>query len=501
MLAQVLGIVREIFLASQVGVSGDLDALLIALALPAALAAAITSGTTRALVPAYMDALESGGREDARQLAGTVLGWTGLAGVTTWLALVAFAGPMISVAGPGLTLEGRVSATAYLALLAPMAFIGAISAIMAAICQAAERFHTLAVATFAGSAANLAAMLLLWPRLGLTAFAVANIAGPVVSLVILVASCVRGSLMPMPVPRRDVRLRPLIRHAAPIALSAAILQLNVIGDRAIASLLGPGAVSALRYADVLVRAPIGAIGPAWGSAIFPALVRSTYGKAGANLADGAERALRYMIAIFVPITMLTMAVAPVAVSVAFGRGAFAAQDVNVTAAALAGFAPLLVIVMMLTVLTGAHNARRRGQLLLVGGTINVVLNIALDLLLGRLLGVAGIALASSISQGVVTMLFLVRLSRSEDPFRLRPLARTFVLAMLASTPVAVATAILAWTGVLPHDTFQGGAILAVVGVMGGMGYLTTAAVIGMAEPKAMALVALNWLRLRRKLRP
>ena len=63
----------------------------------------------------------------------------------------------------------------------------------------------------------------------------------------------------MPVPRRDTRLRSVAQHAAPLTFGFAILQINVIGDRAIASLIGPGAISTLRYADVLVRTPIGAL--------------------------------------------------------------------------------------------------------------------------------------------------------------------------------------------------------------------------------------------------
>jgi putative peptidoglycan lipid II flippase len=260
---QVLGIIRELYVAARVGVSAELDALLIALVLPNTLAAALTSGIVTALVPAYLDARSRGPRE-ARRLAGSVLGLSGVAGLALWFCLIAFAQVAIAVAGPGLTSASRDTAVWYLALLAPIGFVLVVSAIFKSICQAEERFLAMSIASLSGSAATVITILALWGLLGLKALAVGYLVGPVVSVVILVATAVLGSFAPLPIPRWDPSLGPLLRHTAPLTASAAVLQINVIGDRAIASLLGPGAVSALRYADVLVRTPIGAIGPAWG---------------------------------------------------------------------------------------------------------------------------------------------------------------------------------------------------------------------------------------------
>ena len=64
---------------------------------------------------------------------------------------------------------------------------------------------------------------------------------------------------------RGVGLRGMLSHSVPLSLSAGILQLNTVTDRAIASIIGPGAVSALRYGEALMRTPIAAIAPAWGA--------------------------------------------------------------------------------------------------------------------------------------------------------------------------------------------------------------------------------------------
>ena len=359
-----------------------------------------------------------------------------------------------------------------------------------AVCQVEQRFLTISVAGFAGAAASLATMLLLWDQLGLRAFAVGSLTGPLLTLAVLVGDLLRASLFPLLVLRPGGRLGPFARHAAPLTAGAAILQLNIVADRAVASLLGPGAVSVLRYADVLVRVPIGAIGPAWGAAVSPALVRSTLSRVAASLALDTQRALRYVAAVFVPVAMLTAAVAPLVVKLAYGRGAFTADALNATAWAVVAFAPLLLLLMTCRSLVGAHNARRRGEVLLAGATLNVALNFALDVVLGIFLGVAGVALRRRISSALVLAFLAWRLALTEAGFTVSPIIRTMGLAALASAPVTIAAALLCWSGVIPSEVLVGIVVLVGIGVVGPIGYLLAAIWLGMEE---LAL----WRTLRR----
>ena len=57
----------------------------------------------------------------------------------------------------------------------------------------------------------------------------------------------------------------------PVVLGLAITQINVVVDRAIASNLVDGSISALYYANRLVQFPLGAFGIAISTAIFPTL--------------------------------------------------------------------------------------------------------------------------------------------------------------------------------------------------------------------------------------
>ena len=483
---QVLAIVREIFVAAKVGISTELDAFLIALVLPITLSGVLTTGTATALVPAYIAARHARGADAARSFAGLVLVWVGLGGLLLSIALELFAGVAVAITGPGLSPAGHESAVLYLRFMAPLAFVAAISGILYGVCQAEERFAGIAWSTIAGAVTLLASVVVLWEALGLGALAVGNLLGPIVTVGVLLASAARGTIVPRPALRPSgPELGAFLRHAIPLTISGAVLQINVIGDRAIASLIAPGAVSALRYGDVLVRTPVSAISPSWGSALYPALVRSTHSGVESDMGAATRRAMRYVLAFFIPIAALTAAVAPIAVSVALERGAFTALDVERTARVVAAFAPLIVILMASPVLVSALNARQRGRVLLVGGMLNVVLNITLDVALGALLGVVGVALASSVTSTIVLVFFARRLARGETGLELRSLARAGAVATVASLPPAILVAALAWSGAVPSGIVPGIVFLVAAGVLGLLVYAAIAAWLGLAEVRIL----------------
>jgi putative peptidoglycan lipid II flippase len=496
-LAQVLAVGRELYLAAQLGVAPALDALFIALVLPTTLAGVLTSGVVTALVPAYMGLRARAGTADARRFAGGVLAWVGLLGLALTAGLVVLRGVAVGVTGPGLDEAGREAAIGYLGLLAPLAFVAAVSAVLQALCQAEERFVGIAAANLAAPAVTLAAMLALWGSLGLTSVAIGSVLGPAVGASVLFITSARAGMTPrltLRLPRSE--LAAFAAHAAPLTVSAAVLQVNTIVDRAIASLLVPGGVSALRFAELLIRAPIGTIAPAWGSAIYPALVRAAGSPDAGALGHAAGRAIRYGIAIFLPVAVLTAAVAPVAVATAYARGAFGADDVALTIPIVAAFAPLVLILMVSPVLTGALNARQRGRVLLAGGTLNAILNLVLDVGLGSVFGVVGIALSSSIASAVVLLFFVRRLAATEPELDVPGIARTLTLGAIAAAPGAAIVAVIAWSGTVPSGLVPGLAALAAFGVFGVAAYAVGAWLLQVGEVRVLIQSARGWLAQR-----
>lgn len=469
-------------MAAQVGLSRELDAFLIALVLPLTLSGVLTSGTVTALVPAYLDARATSGLRTARRLAGAVLSLVAIGTVLIAIGLWVFAGAAVSIIGPGLDAPSQFQAATYLRLIAPVAFFAAMSGVLTSICQAEERFSGIALASLSGPAVALLLILALWGSLGLTGYALASLVGPATTCLVLAVYTIRTGIAPLPGLRfGGLQLGAFARHAGPLTLSGAILQLNVIADRAIASLIAPGAISALRYGEILVRTPVTAIAPAWSAALYPAQVRATRNQGSSRLGATTGRSIAYAIVAFIPLAAFAGALAPLAVDAAYLRGAFDAGDVTVTANVVAAFAPLILVMMVAPVLVGAHNARRHGLLLLLTGAINVVMNFTLDLALGAWLGVAGIALSSSITAVLLVLFLSVRLRKAEADFPLRSLLGTAFHALGAVGIPAAIVALVAWSGLGRGSAAWDLVLLAALGIPAVAVYLLIATRSGLEE--------------------
>lgn len=490
-LVQLIGLFRETYLAAEVGVSPRLDALIVGLALPLVVAFVLTSGPRTAMVPTYLD-LRRDDPRGARRVAGVVISWVAITGVVTSLALYLCASLFIDLTAPGLDPVGKEAGAGYLRIVAGTTFLICLQEILWAVCQAEELFPQIAVAQLAGPLVTLLVMFALWDTAGLDGLAWGSVAGPLVSLVILFGAVARRGMTPIPgLFARGLGLGALLHHALPLTVSASILPFNAIIDRAIASLVAPGAISALRYGDSLVKAPIAAISPAWGSAVYPALVRSRREQGVEVLADVAGRTLRFTIAAFMPIAILTTAVAPVAVSVLYGRGQFDAQDRAQVSQVLALFAPLIVILMAQQVIVATLNAQRRGVVLLAAGVLQVTLNASFDLMFGFTLGVLGIALASTLATGIVVAFQFAGLRRSGLDVPVAPLVRGVLLATASALPVGVIVATMCWTDIAPLDVLGGLLWLAGCGIAGLLAYVLVATLIGYREPRTIADAALR----------
>ena len=495
--AQAVIVIRELFVATQTGASSGLDALLVGIALPTALGLVLTAGTTVALIPAYLSIRSNQDRALALRFAGYVLTWVALAGLLAWLALTMLAEEIVAITGSGLTDAGQAEAVGYLRLVAPSVFVYSVYEIVVGVSQAEERFAPMAAATVVIAAAAVAVTLLLWDQLGLTAYAVGSLVGPIVGLLVLAVVMARRSILPRPrMSAPSAGLRSYAAQALPLMISASILQFNSVIDTAVASRLGEGSVASLRFGHLLVVVPIGAIALAWGKAIYPQLVKTTLGDEEMRLGMLTGVAIRFAGAMFVPVAMLTAAVAPLATSVVFGRGEFDVEDIERVALVVVGYAPIIVLSMINPPLVGALNARRKGIVLLAGGIINVSVNLVLTVSLGMVMGIIGVALSTSITGVIIATFFSQRVRRLDDALVVRPVLRVLGLAIIASAPPTLVAAWLVWSRWEDLGTLPGLAVLAGIGMVGLASYVAIARAVRLMEPSLIVRPARRFLSKR-----
>lgn len=478
---QAVTVGREVFVAHSVGASARLDALLVALVAPLTVAGLLQSGTAAALV-ASVGALEATGtRSRALRLAGVVVTWTFILGAGLAGLVAILASPLVGLTGPGLGSDASALAVNMLPFVAPLVLLAPLGALGQALCQTGDRFRPIAVAAIANPITTTVCTIALWPALDVLALGVGMVAGAAVTVIVLGIGAARAGRFPRPSLRaRSADVADFGRHAVPLWASSAGLTLNLASDRAVASLLTAGSISALRYGETIMRAPIMSIGNAWGTVAYPFLVRAAQATPS-SLAGSAATLIRSALAIAVPVSVGAAALAPVIVDIAFERGAFDQAATAATALVILGMSPLFALSMVEAVLIGAHNARRAGVTLFAAGLTHAGVNLAFDLLLVGPLGVAGIAVATSLAYLAALSLLAVVLARQEPEFRPGPILSVAGRSTVASLVPGIPVGLVAWT-LAPDASFLGLLGLLIGGSLVGLvGFLATARVLHITE--------------------
>ena len=114
-------------------------------------------------------------------------------------------------------------------------------------------------------------------------------------------------------------------------------------------------------------------------------------------------------------------------------------------------APLIVTWTVQPVLTSALNAQRKGAVLLGGGVITIIVNLSLDVVLGSLIGVTGIAMATVLTSIIVVLFMGHRLKRAEPAFSARVVWRTLIVSSLAVMPAVILLGVPIWSGFVGSD--------------------------------------------------
>jgi putative peptidoglycan lipid II flippase len=459
--SRVLGFGRDMLIAAVLGAGPLADAFFIAFKLPNLFRRLFAEGAFgAAFVPLYGGVLAADGRAAAERFAARTLGLlVAVLLAVTVAAEIAMPAVMVVLA-PGFVGDPtRFAPAVELARITfPYLLFVALVALFSGMLNALGRFGAAAAAPIVLNLVMIAAALGLAPRLASAAHALAwgVFAAGVLQVVWLARACRAAGLgVRLAAPRLTPEIRRLVRLVGPGALGAGAVQISLALNLILASLLAPGAVSYLYYADRVTQLPLGVVGAAIATALLPALTRDLGAGAPAAARASLNRALEGALALTLPATAGLALLATPIIAVLFGRGAFDAAATVATGEALVAFALGLPAYVLIRVLAPACFARHDTTTPVAVALVALALNLALNLALLPRLGHVGIALSTALAAWLNAGLLARTLARRGDLAPDRRLARRG-LGLIAATAV-MAGALGLGRLALPASLVGGGA--------------------------------------------
>lgn len=403
LISRVLGFARDMLIAALTGTGPVSDAFFVALKLPNLFRRLFGEGAfNAAFIPAFSGLLQTEGIGAARQFAQEAF-----AVMAFWLGLMTILGELfmpdlMHVLAPGFAEDpGKFALAVSLSRITfPYLVLICLAALVSGVLNGLEKFTAASASYVLFNIVSIACMIWMTPYVPTVGHALSwgvTISGVAQLGLLMMAVRRSGMALHIPRPRMTPQMRLLMRRMLPGLVGAGVTQLNLTVDVIIASLLPPGTVSVLYFADRVQQLPLGVIGTAVGTALLPMLSRQVRAGEAASAIGTLNRAIEYGLFLTLPAALALIVCAEPIMLVLFGRGAFGLESVRLSSQSLAAYAVGLPAFVLVKVLAPAFFARGDTSMPVKIGMGSVALNLALNLAFMVPLAHIGPALATSVA--------------------------------------------------------------------------------------------------------
>lgn len=405
LLAKVLGFVRELLLSYFFGATGMSDAYLISQTIPGTIFQFVGTGLTTCFIPVYYRVLREHDRDECDTFTNKVLTMV-LSFSTVIMALVWLFTPVIvKIFASGFAGNTLKMAIVFTRIGICSLYFSSVIYVYSSYLQANNVFSITAAAAIPNSLVIIVSIVLgaCWNILAL-------------SIGSTLATAVQMAFLWIPVYKLNFRLR-LNFHwkdsylqyffslMGPVILGVSVNEINTLLDRTIASQVAIGGISALTYANSLVMLVQGGFAQPVATVFYPRLTKSiTEGNHKAAQTD-FHAALQVLLVFLLPVTIGFMILSNDITMAFFGRGAFDQNASVLTSTALSFYAIGIVFVGVRELLARYYYAYGNTKIPMLNAAIGMVVNITLNLTLSRVIGIGGLALATSVA-AIVTVILM-----------------------------------------------------------------------------------------------
>ncbi|MDX9893070.1 MAG: murein biosynthesis integral membrane protein MurJ [Patescibacteria group bacterium] len=475
LVSRVLGILRDRILAGEFGAGNELDIYFAAFRIPDFIFNILVLGALSAgFIPVFASYLNK--KEKAWELVNNILHILSFCLILISILVFILAPWLVKIIAPGFSPSQLATTAGMTRIMFLSPILLGISGIFGSILQSLKRFFVYSLAPILYNLGIIIGALFFTEHLGIFGLAWGVILGAFMHLLIqLVAVVSLGYHYQWQFNLNDKNLRRILKMMVPRTLTLIVSQINFLAITIIGSTLTVGSITIFNFANNIQSFPLGLFAISFAIAAFPTLAELANKKR--QFINTLSLTIRQILFLIIPSSVLLIVLRAQVVRVVLGSGRFDWEDTVLTLETLALFAVSLFAQALILVLSRAFFALEDSKTPFYTGLISVFSNIILALMLSEKFGVAGLALAFSMSTVLNFILLLLilhyRLGQLDgDKISLAVIKIVIATFMMAITAQAIKYPIGQLFGT---ETFIGiGAQLLLASLGGGLAFLTTA---------------------------
>jgi putative peptidoglycan lipid II flippase len=430
LMSRILGLVRDMVLATLFGSGMAADAFFVALRIPNLLRRLFAEGSlTIAFIPVFTEYLTLKGREDAFELARIVFTVLSLILAVVTVLGILFAPAIVTIQAFGFGSSGaKYDLTVFLTRLTfPYIFFIGMVAFFMGVLNSLRHFAAPAAAPILLNVGIIGAALLISPHCvePIAGVAMGVVLGGVLQVALQIPWVYRAGLKLFPTWKPfHPAVKRIGRLMLPAVFGSAVYQLNQFVGTLLASFLKEGSISWLYYADRLVQFPLGIFAIAIATAALPSLSGDAARRDHDRFLETLEQNLCLIFFIVLPAMAGLIILGKPIVVLFFERGAFGAESSAMTTQALVCYTFGLWAFSGIRLLIAAFYALQDTKTPVKVAVISLGVNIIASLLFMGPLKHAGLALALSVASGIQFGLLALFLRKKGLYIRFRPILKS-----------------------------------------------------------------------------
>lgn len=431
-LSKIIGFGKEIVLSFQYGTSYVTDAYLISQAVPGFVLTFLGAAITTTYMPLFSEIESIDGAIESQKFSNKVINLLILIAILIILSVLVLTEPIVKIFASGFTGE-TLALSIFLTRIAifSILFFGIVY-VLNGFLQLKGNFIAPALS---GIPLNITLMISIYVSsiYGYHLLAYGKIVAVITQLLMLVFFAKKlGYKYRLEVELNDRRIFNMIYLAIPVVFGTSVNEINRLIDRTIASNIAVGGIAALNYAErinIFIQ-----------SIFIMSIATVLYANITKFAAKGENKELllalkESIIGTFiftVPATVGVVLFANPIVSLLFGRGKFDEESIIITSTALSYYALGIVAIGIREIMVRVFYSLKDTKKPVINAMLGMIMNLLLNIILSKYIGIGGLALASSLSAIFIAILMTLTIRKKLGSIGLKQISFTFLKILISS---------------------------------------------------------------------
>lgn len=406
MLAKVLGFAKEQVLSYVYGASMYTDIYITAMNIPVVIFSSIGTALLTTFIPLYCDINNEHGEERSLKFTNNVFSLVIVLCLILAILGIIYTKPLVKLFAIGFTGEKLEIAVNFTRILIMGIVSIGLTNIMSAYLQVKNNFIVPGLITLPQNIVIIVSMMLSI-KLGPYAMVWGTLIGMISQFLFQLPFAYKeGYKYKLNLDFKDEYIKKMIILVGPVFIGVAVNQVNSMIDRTLASTLAEGSISALNYANKLNGFVLSMFIVSIASVVYPMFSKISIKDERDEFNATIVSSINSVILLVIPISVGAIVLSRPIVEILFLRGAFDATAASMTSSALSMYSIGMIGFGLLEILGKVFYSLQDTKTPMKNGIFTMCLNIILNFVLVKIMGHAGLALATSISTIIGGILLL-----------------------------------------------------------------------------------------------